>query len=415
MAGLQKICHITKRFAKSHWGGTESAVFSLSQVFQDHGIEPIVFSTTMCSQTSGHEFFDGIPLKRFKYSFPWLFLDEKVKKELEHKGGNAFSFSMLWGLLREKHVELIHTHSQHRIGAIARFVSQLRGIPYVVTVHGSVGLHENRKKELDKSCQGKFEWGKLFNCFLREHKTLEDADAIICVGREEYEKMSLAYPKKSIFYVPNGVDVSTFQQANGTLFRKKYDIQPSERLILCVARIDPEKNQKILVETFAQLVKADPSLKLALIGPVSNASYYEELISMSLFLGIDKNIIIIPGLDQEDPLLASAYKAADLFVLPSHKEPFGMVILEAWASSLPVIASNVGGIPSFTEDKKNIVLFERDNLSQLKDAMQGILYDGSLRKKIAAAGLDEVKKYDWKTLAPQVLDIYSQVLKKKRK
>jgi glycosyltransferase involved in cell wall biosynthesis len=415
MVQLQKICHITKRFARSHWGGTEAAVFSLSQVFQDHGIEPLVFTTSMCSRSVGHEFFDGIPLKRFNYSFPWLFLDTKTKKDMEHKGGNPLSLSMLWGLLREKDVELIHIHEQHRLGAIGRAVARFRDIPYVVTVHGGYAVQESRKKELDSASEGKLEWGKLFGLFFSEEKTLVDADAIICVGKAQYEKMSAIYPKKSIFYVPNGIDILTFQQADRSLFRLRYDLKDSDRLILCVSRIDQEKNQKILLETFAQLAKGDPSLKLALIGPVANQAYNEELISMALFLGVEKRVIFIPGLEQEDPVLASAYRAADLFVLPSHDEPFGMVILEAWAAGLPVIASNVGGIPGFTEDKKNIILFERDNIAQLKDAMQGILRDSSMRKKIAAGGLNEVKKYDWKTIAPQVLDIYSQVLKKKCK
>ena len=105
--------------------------------------------------------------------------------------------------------------------------------------------------------------------------------------------------------------------------------------------------------------------------------------------------------------LADAFAALDLFVLPSRHEPFGIVILEAWAAGCPVIASPVGGVPSFTRDFENVLWFEEGSLENLVDRIQLVLADAPLRERISEAALREVhQSYGWPQIAQKVVEMY---------
>jgi glycosyltransferase involved in cell wall biosynthesis len=100
-----------------------------------------------------------------------------------------------------------------------------------------------------------------------------------------------------------------------------------------------------------------------------------------------------------------------MFVLPTSNEPFGIVILEAWASSTPVIATRIGGIPGFTTDNENILLFEDNNAAMLTQKMEQLAGDKPLQQKLSANGFTEVSaQYDWSAIAKRVMNIYTEVL-----
>ena len=120
---------------------------------------------------------------------------------------------------------------------------------------------------------------------------------------------------------------------------------------------------------------------------------------------------IIPGLAPGDPLLPSAYKAAELFVLASHHEPFGIVILEAWAAGVPVVAYAVGGIPGFCTDLENALLVEPDNEVQLAACMARLAADEGLCMALSERAFKTAKtRYDWPVVVAQVQEIYGRVL-----
>ena len=130
-----------------------------------------------------------------------------------------------------------------------------------------------------------------------------------------------------------------------------------QTLILCVSRLDPQKNQILLIEAFAEYYQSRKGAKLCLMGSISNKQYYEKIKKCIRDLGLLENIVIIDDCSFADEKLTQAYQAADVFVLPSLHEPFGIVILEAWASGTPVIASALGRIMGFTESEKKYSSF----------------------------------------------------------
>lgn len=401
-----KVAHVMRRFVPQKWGGTESVVFNLASEGIRCGIENPVFCTDMFVRP-GTEFFQSVPVHRFPYVFPWLFLNSEAKGKLRLKGGSPISFGLFRALCREPGLSLIHAHVQHRLGGIARTAARLRGIPYVVSIHGGyLTLPDEQSRQMQDPFRGKLEWGKVFGWLLGARRVLEDADAIICVGRDEHEAIARRYGDKA-HYVPNGVNTALFRSADAKAFRQYAGVQPGEKLVLCVSRIDYQKNQLLLVHAFARFAAKRPEWKLALIGAVTVEEYRTSVMDAVNQAGLEGRVIFIPGFKPDDPLLPSAYKAAGVFVLPTVHEPFGIVILEAWAAGVPVIATRIGGIPGFTHDGEDILLFEKDNENELLGHLTRVAEDASLAERLKRQAGLEVLRYDWVEVARQMRAIYA--------
>jgi glycosyltransferase involved in cell wall biosynthesis len=217
------------------------------------------------------------------------------------------------------------------------------------------------------------------------------------------------YPSKPVYRVPNGVDVQRFREADGRAFREVHGFEAREKIVLCVSRIDPQKNQLGLVRAFAQFSGSHPDHRLVLVGPVAVPAYHAELVAGVDRLGLRGKVRLMGGLRPDDPLLPSAYKAAEFFVLPSVHEPFGIVVLEAWAAGVPVLASRVGGIPDFAVDRRTALLAEPGSGQELLAGMEELAERASLRAALAEQASRVVEEeYDWSVVAGRLLEIYRE-------
>jgi glycosyltransferase involved in cell wall biosynthesis len=410
MAELRKVAHIMRRFVPEKWGGTESVVFNVSRELIKQGIESSIFCTDMFVRP-GRQTLGNVPIRRFRYLFPWFGLSEEAKAKLRLKGGSPLSLPLFFGLLREKNLSVIHTHVQHRLGGMARTVAWLKNIPLVVSIHGGhFTVPDEQIEKMTEPFRGKREWGKAFGWLFGARRVLNDASAIVCVGKNEYREVKRRYPFKNVFHVPNGVDVDRFASAEGSAFRAAYAFQPSEKIVLCVSRIDYQKNQLGLVRAFSRFAKDHPDHRLVLIGAVTVEDYHKQVLAEIDKLGLKGAVRVIPGLASGDPLLPSAYKAAEIFVMAPHHEPFGIVILEAWAAGVPVVAYAVGGIPGFAFDRENSLLVEPDNEAQLVDRMAELVVNDRLRTELSERAYTEASnRYDWPLVAAQMQEIYRRI------
>lgn len=402
-----KILQVPRRFVASEWGGTETTILQTSRALRAAGHEVEIF-TSLALAEQRRETFHGVPVRRFPYRYPFLGLSAEDKRDMDKKGGNLLSLSLLWALVREPGVDLLHAHTGKRVGGSVRTAARLRGIPYVVTLHG--GFFEVPPGEMDQMLapiRNRFEWGRAFGALLGARRVLEDAAAVICVGGDEYAAAQRQLPRQRVELLPNGVDCAFFATGDGPGFRAAYDIPSERRIILCVSRIDYQKNQIGLVEALAQVVAERPAAHLVLLGPVTVANYQERLLARVRALGLERHLTLIPGLRPDNPCLSGAFHAADIFCLPSLHEPFGIVILEAWAAGLPVVASRVGGIPSFTHDGQDCLLAEPGDTDHLARQLQRLLDHPELADRLASAGRDKARRdYDWSRISARLLAIY---------
>jgi glycosyltransferase involved in cell wall biosynthesis len=405
----QKIIQIPRRFVKEKWGGTETVILETSKELIKTGYN-VEIHTSLIFSNERKELIYGLPVIRYHYFYTYLGLTKERKNNLDNIGGSFYSIPFFFKLLFMKNIKLFHLHTMGRIGAFIRTISKLKKIPYIVSIHGS--YLDMPKKELDelmKPTKGLLNWAKPFDILFGTKKVLSDADAIICVSQKESELMKKKYPNKKVLYLPNGVNISMFKKGNARDFRQKYSIKKSEKILLCVSRIDPQKNQILLIKAFNDLVKKNKKLRLVLIGAITNKNYYKKINLKIKEYSLKNKVLILNDINFDNPDLVNAYSAADIFILPSIHEPFGIVILEAWAAEKPVVASNIGGIPGFVEDGKTGLLFESESKELLNKTILKLLNNKKLTTKLAANGAKEVKKYSWNEITKKLLKLYKEV------
>ncbi len=410
-----KIIQVPRRFVASEWGGTETTILQTSRALQRAGHEAAIF-TSLALSDQRRETIQGVPVRRFPYTYPFLGLSAQDKRDMDKKGGNLLSLSLLLGLLREPGVDVLHAHTGKRVGGVVRTAARLRGIPYVVTLHG--GFFEVPKGEMDQMLapiQNRPEWGRVFGAFLGARRVLEDAATVVCVGGDEYVAAQAKLPGQRVELIPNGVDCEAFAQGDAAGFRAAHGLATDRRIILCVSRIDYQKNQIGLVDALAQVATQVPTVHLVLLGPVTVAGYHERLLNRVRELGLTDRVTLIPGLRPDDPMLPAAYHAAEVFCLPSLHEPFGIVILEAWAAGRPVVASRVGGIPSFTQDGEDVIQAQPGDTADLAARLIQVMGDPRLAGRLAAAGQAKARRdYAWSAIAARLVDIYRELPRARR-
>lgn len=361
----------------------------------------------------GEASLSGVPIRRFKSFYPYFGLTPEARHQMDEKAGNLFSFSLLKALRSAPDVDLIHLHTGNRMGGIGRHAAKIRRIPYVITLHGGVlDVPAEEVRRWTAPARGTFEWGKWLGWWVGSRRVLDDAAAILCVGESERRLMAQKFPSKRVEHLPNGVDAARFAHGDRGAFRARHRIPADAFVILIPARIDPQKNQVFAARLLSRMRAIRPDVHLVLAGPCTDQDYARQLEDQIQRSGLAAHITRTGGLSGTGQELVDAYHAADLLLLPSLHEPFGVVILEAWASGLPVVASRVGGIPSFVEDGRDGLLFAPDDERSCLEAFQKIIMATGLRTALASNGRKKaVESYSWDTVTRRLLKIYEEVIR----
>lgn len=404
------IIQVPRRFVANEWGGTETMILESSRALGRSGHHCEIHTTTALCDTP-HENINGVEVFRHNYTYPFFGLSDDARLDMDRKGGNILSLSLLRHLLKAPGVDVFHAHSGKRLGGIVRTAARRRGLPYVITLHGGMfQIPEQEMQQMLSPLQGTLEWGRVFGAMLGARRVLDDADAIICVGQDEQQAVQSRYPHKRVEWVPNGVDVARFENGDGKGFRAAHNIPEHAPVLLCISRIDYQKNQLLLVDALARLNQNHKNLHLVIMGPVTVSSYEQRLKARIDDLGLHDHVTIIEGQPAGSRELVNAYHAADVFCLPSLHEPFGIVILEAWAAGLPVVASAIGGIPSFTKNETDILHADPSDTNTFVTAIDRLLANHEYAKILAENGKKKaVIDFDWLQVASRLESIYLDV------
>lgn len=404
-----KIAHVVRRFAFDEWGGTESVVWNTALQQCAQGLVPEILATCALA-TPGAELRQGIRICRFPYWYPYFPMTAKTRLALDKKGGNPFS-PKLFQALRNGGYSLIHIHCGGRLAVQCALTAKRLGIPSVISLHG--GHAKVPQEELQKMLaptKGKFHYGGLIDRLMGLRKdAIVEASAVICLSHAEQSALEERFPNQRVVYLPNGVNCQDFQTKPTISPRTEWGIPTERHLMLCISRIDYQKNQMLLLETLAQL----PNTHLLLVGPVTSQTYYEQLLQRARDLDVTTRLTIIPGLPHDDPRLKAILHEAELFVLPSLHEPFGIVALEAWAAGLAVVAANVGGLPDFIVHEHNGLLFNPQDGKDLTAQITRLLTDSELRNTLVANAQEDVQKFSWTNLSKRLTELYHELLNAK--
>jgi glycosyltransferase involved in cell wall biosynthesis len=410
---IMKSIQILRRFSFKEWGGTESVVWNCSTKLIEKNNCTKIFATSALD-TIGKENVQNVDIERFKYFYPHLNITANNKLVLDKKGGNPYSPQLYKALVSSKDVQILHCHTMQRLANTVRHASKKLNIPYVISFHGGCfNVPESEIKEMLKPLNKTFNYGKFIDIILKNNRFLEDAAGVLCVGYNEYLSTKEKFPDKIVEYLPNGVNIDKFKSQKENDFREKYSIPKDEKIILCVSRIDYQKNQEMLVDLLAVLQGKKEKIHLLLIGPVTSEAYLEKIQSKITLHNLEKNVTIIKGLHTDNPDLVNAYSTADYFILPSVHEPFGIVVLEAWAAKLPVIASKVGGLANLLTDGKSGLFFDNASVGDLAEKYFSLSNNTALKKELVNTAYNTVKsKYSWDIIVDKLLTFYERVITK---
>ena len=420
-----KIAHVLRRLSFDDWGGTEQVVWNIARAQKAAGHEVRLFATTaLCNRE--HEIVDGIEILRFRPIYPWWPMPKGLVAELDRKGGNPFVLGLGKALL-DWNPDVIHCHAMARIAELClRVADKLNSgcrpsnvgcrpsqlTKCVISLHGGgANVPGVEAKSLKAPTHGRLPWGKMIDYALGWTRRIpEDFDGIVCVGEDEYERYRSRHAH--VMYLPNGVDTRLFEGHEKTLeeetsrLTSRVSCQEKAFRILCVARIDRQKNQRMLVELLAR----HPEATLRLVGPVTQPDYKAELESRAAELGVAARLSFSGALKPDSPELMAEYRRADIFILPSRHEPFGITALEAWAAGLPVIASDVGGLGRLCAAHPGAAItFASDGMDALDAAYLRLARSPGLRQSLAVAGREAAKDYDWRSLSQKLIGLYQSI------
>ena len=418
-----RIAHVLRRLSFDDWGGTEQVVWNIAKAQKEAGHEVRLFATTALwrgldddrregrdSRDGRLEVVDGIEIVRFRPIYPWWPMPKALVDELDRKGGNPF-VPGLGKAIREWKPDVIHCHAMARIAELCLRTAQKLTTPNsqlstktVVSLHGGgANIPGEEAKSLMAPTRGRLPWGKAIDILMGwTRRVPEDFDGIVCVGEDEAEKYRGRHDH--VMYLPNGVDCRLFE---GMARESLAPLMPKTSLsLLCVARIDRQKNQMMLVEWLAR----NPQATVRLVGPVTQPDYRAEIEARAEQLGVSGRLSFAGALKPASEELLREYANADVFVLPSRHEPFGIVVLEAWAAGLPVVASDVGGLGRLcAAHPEAAVTFSPGDINALDDALRRVGGDEALRGRMSAAGRAAAAEYDWRKLAKRVVDFYAEI------
>ena len=250
-----------------------------------------------------------------------------------------------------------------------------------------------------------------------EKQCLETADTIIATSPQEKEHMrSLVSKKGNIVVIPCGTNIECFGSVDRQTGRAKIGIAPEKKLVMYAGRFDERKGIETLVRAVArEEVKRHENLKLIIVGgstPGEKDGIERNRIGdLVRELGIEDITEFTGRVQHED--LASYYAAADVCVVPSHYEPFGLVAIEAMASRTPVIASEVGGLKFSVADRETGLLVPPQDEAAFAGAIDSILSDPQWRKELGTNARTRVEaKFSWDGVAQQLAEEYATALNK---
>ena len=244
-----------------------------------------------------------------------------------------------------------------------------------------------------------------------ERRIASSASRIIVASRHEEHLLEALYgaDAERIAIVPCGVDVELFSPMDKHIARRRLGLKEGERIILFVGRIEPLKGIDILLNAAAQLHE-DENFRVLIVGGDARAEeQVAQLTVLAQQLDIDHHVSFVGAVPHEE--LPTYYNAADVCVVPSYYESFGMVAIESMACGTPVVASRVGGLTSTVSDGETGYLIPWRCPEPFAERLELLLDNDDLRASFGRAAREGVERYRWANVADAVSALFDGLLR----
>lgn len=342
---------------------------------------------------------EGVHVERFHYFYPRRFeklsgragmIDNVKEGFLVKIQVLTFLFcNVFYSLRKLKNMDIIHVHWPIPNGLGAVFLKKIYGIPYINTIHGEE-VHLSRRYRMLFALR----W--LVN---NSSKTITNSTATrkFCI--------EAGLTGENIGVIPFGVDADFF---------RPLDVYKDETIfqILSVGYLIERKGFEYLIRAMPYVLEEHKHVRLKIVGSGPLESKLKELIYE---LDIGDEVEIVRNVSGEELLML--YNSADLFVLPSivdsqgNTEGLGVVLLEAMACGIPVIGSDVGGIPDIVLDSETGLLVIEKDVDNIYQTLRSVIENENLCGQLSVNGLKMIKnKYTWEIIAEKYLKLFDLFL-----
>lgn len=288
--------------------------------------------------------------------------------------------------------DLIHSH-----GGVAGFYGRLMKkhnpqIKSVHTIHGIHYVHVNKffVRNVSKTI---------------EQYLVQFTDKTICVTRSDFitaAGLKITDEFKTVV-IPNGIDISAFSgNEKNTKLLEDIGLSKDNFVIGNISRFDVQKNQKLIIQAAYYLTKKYPEMRVVFVG---TGGYLKRMMEYTREAGLGKYVIFLG----EKENTKDFYSIFDLFVLPSFWEGLPYVLLEAMASKLPIICSNLPGLNEVITDKYSALTINPHDVDELFNGICNLYNDEELRCKLMVNAHEAVQKFDEKKLVKDYENVYREV------
>lgn len=364
-------------------GGLEQSIYSFSEVFKSLGHEVLIVTPA----------FEGMPIEE-----PGVIRIPAFKKI---KGTNFSvnfpSSELLTRFMKKFSPDMIHSHSPFFIGDFALRLSRQHATPLVFTYHT---MFEQYVHYLPIRNEG---MRRFMVKYTAGYTNL--VDQVIVPSESVQDILIQRGVKTPMEVVSTGIDLKHFSKGDGKAFREKNQI-PSDALVVGhVGRLAGEKNLEFLTDCLVELLKKDPKVHILIVGQGPS----EKMIKDTFYqAGFEKRLHLTGALHYQ--YLVDAYFAMDVFAFASLSETQGIVLLEAMAAGVPVVALNAPGAREVVEDLQNGLLLSEMDRQSFIDALLWVLYRPSEElRAMKQAARTTAQKHPINSDAKRMLEIYEKV------
>jgi len=355
-------------------GGVDEAVFGLGgELKASSRFKPVIGVTSSSVITTPNEV-RGIPIVGLKLHGHY---DVTLRESLSWAAWLPSELAGLARVLRSHRVEIVNVHFPGLAGAAFFFLRRL-GLysgKIVLTFHGSDVARVTHSSSVAHRIWKHY---------------ISSADEVFACSRALAAQVRSLCPEKEPRVIYNGADIE--------LFRGIARVQNSRhKRVLHIGRFEHKKSQDVLLAAFRMLLDRNLDCTLTMIGASGPTL---ERVRMAAAAFGDRVTVLV---DVRHDLIPHYMADADLFVLPSRSEPFGIALIEAGAAGLPVVATNVGGIPEIITHAETGLLVEPDNPRELANAMATVLENQELAGSLALRLRAQALQFSWRRAADELV------------
>ncbi|MFZ2330757.1 MAG: glycosyltransferase [Atribacterota bacterium] len=372
--------------------GVVSSIVSLKESLEKKGHETFIFAPRM-------EAYQDEESNIFRYHS--INLTHKVKYPV------AIPLSLRAGQVINKFKpDIIHLHHPFVLSLPAIMYAAKLKIPKVLTIHTQYERYAYYVSPIPHIITNEAIRRIIFN--------LSDKVDIITTPSQSMKDLILNYKiKKEIIVIPNAIDISIFQKINRQevkLLKKELLINPDDVVIIYVGRVSLEKNIDKIIKALALIRNKKIDNFVFIV--VGEGTSVKQLSSLADSLKMREKVKFVGAIARE--MVRYYYQIGDIFAFSSTSETFGMVIIEALASGLPVLAVKAPGAIDIIQDGFDGILVE-DDVLQFAEKLENLIQNKDLRKKLSLNGLKTVQRYSIEAVSDQVLELYGRLLSGKSK